>query len=277
MVGTVQFALFNLLTWGPYLVLGPVLARGYLGGARPWGVVMACYGGGAVLGGLLALGRRPRRPLVVAGVATFGFVLPPLALALLLPAPVVAGAALLAGLGSALGGALEATVTQQRVPAQALSRVGAYKMVGCVRVRAGRLCRRRAGGGRGRGPGRTRLRGRLGCLRHPGRAGGAVRPPFDLGSTRLPGEPDPELEPRATRARRRLIRRRCLSRPDGAAGTWAPLRPRPGCSSAGRMNSASSSTIRSPSDDWKNGSNATGVNPSAMIRSITVVIAGWPW
>ncbi|TVZ04467.1 MFS transporter [Trebonia kvetii] len=34
---TVAFALFNLLTWGPYLVLGPVLARDYLGGARAWG------------------------------------------------------------------------------------------------------------------------------------------------------------------------------------------------------------------------------------------------
>jgi len=34
--GTAQFALFNLLTWGPYLVLGPVLARDYLGGARAW-------------------------------------------------------------------------------------------------------------------------------------------------------------------------------------------------------------------------------------------------
>src|SRR5262245_26829305 len=31
---TVQFALFNLVTWGPYLVLGPVLADQYLGGAR---------------------------------------------------------------------------------------------------------------------------------------------------------------------------------------------------------------------------------------------------
>ena len=64
-IDTVQFALFNLLTWGPYLVLGPVLARDYLGGARAWGMIMACYGGGAILGGLLALGRRPRRPLVV--------------------------------------------------------------------------------------------------------------------------------------------------------------------------------------------------------------------
>jgi hypothetical protein len=130
MASTVQFALFNLLTWGPYLVLGPVLARDYLGGASAWGAILACYGGGAVLGGLLALGRRPRRPLAVANLATLGFPLPPLALALHLPVVAVAGGALLAGLGSALGSALEATVTQQRIPARALSRVSAFNMVG---------------------------------------------------------------------------------------------------------------------------------------------------
>jgi hypothetical protein len=129
-VPTVQFALFNLLTWGPYLVLGPVLAREYLGGARAWGAILACYGGGAILGGLLALGRRPRRPLAVANLATLGFALPPLALALHLPLVAVAAAALLAGLGSALGSALEATVQQHLLPAGVLSRVGAFNMVG---------------------------------------------------------------------------------------------------------------------------------------------------
>lgn len=129
-VVTVQFALFNLLTWGPYLVLGPVLARDYLGGARAWGAIVACYGGGAILGGLLALGRRPRRPLVVANLATLGYPLPPLALALQLPAVAVAVCALLAGFGSALGGALDATVQQHLVPPQALSRVGAFTLVG---------------------------------------------------------------------------------------------------------------------------------------------------
>jgi len=128
--GTIQFALFNLLTWGPYLVLGPVLARDYLGGASAWGAILACNGCGAILGGLLALGRRPSRPLAVANLATLGFPLPPFALAFHLPAVAVAGGALLAGLGSALGTALEATVTQQRIPARALSRVGAFNMVG---------------------------------------------------------------------------------------------------------------------------------------------------
>jgi len=127
---TVQFALFNLLTWGPYLVLGPVLAREYLGGARAWGTILACYGGGAILGGLLALGRRPRRPLLVSTLATLGFPLPPLTLALHLPLAAVTAGALLAGLGSAAGGALATTVTQQRVPAEALSRVGSFNMVG---------------------------------------------------------------------------------------------------------------------------------------------------
>jgi hypothetical protein len=127
---TVQFALFNLVTWGPYLVLGPVLARQYLGGARAWGVILACYGGGAILGGLLALGRRPRRPLLAATLATLGYPLPPLALALHLPLPAVAGAALGAGVGSALGGAFSATVQQRLIPAAALSRVGAFNLVG---------------------------------------------------------------------------------------------------------------------------------------------------
>jgi MFS family permease len=129
-VETVQFTLFNLLTWGPYLVLGPVLADKYLGGARAWGAVLACYGGGAIAGGALALGRRPRRPLLASTLATFGFPLPPLALALGLPVTFVAGAALLAGAGSALCGAFSATVTQQRVPPQALSRVSAFTTVG---------------------------------------------------------------------------------------------------------------------------------------------------
>jgi MFS family permease len=128
--GTVQFALFNLITWGPYLVLGPVLARQYLGGPRAWGAILACYGGGAILGGLVALGRRPRRPLLVSTLATFGFALPPMALALHLPLAVVATGALLAGLGSASGSAISATVTQQRVPSEALARVGAFSMVG---------------------------------------------------------------------------------------------------------------------------------------------------
>ncbi len=47
-----------------------------------------------------------------------------------LPAGAVAAGALLAGLGSAFGSAFEATVAQRLVPPRALSRVGAFNMVG---------------------------------------------------------------------------------------------------------------------------------------------------
>jgi MFS family permease len=125
----VQFALFNLMTWGPYLVLGPVLARQALGGAAAWGAVMACYGAGCVLGGLAALGRRPRRPAAAAAVATFGFALPPALLAVGAPIAVLAAGALLAGAGSGLGDVFGTTALQQQVPPGALARVTAFETV----------------------------------------------------------------------------------------------------------------------------------------------------
>lgn len=125
----VQFALFNLLTWGPYLVLGPVLARRVLGGAATWGAVMACYGAGCVLGGVAAVGRKPRRPAAAAAVATFGFALPPALLAMAAPVAVLAAGALLAGIGSGVGSAFGTTALQQQVPPGALARVTAFETV----------------------------------------------------------------------------------------------------------------------------------------------------
>jgi MFS family permease/protein-S-isoprenylcysteine O-methyltransferase Ste14 len=129
-VGTVQFALFNLIVWGPYLLLGPVLSRQYLGGARAWGTIMAAYGAGAIAGGLLALGRKPRHPLVVATAATFGYPAPCLLFALHAPVLAVAAGSLVAGAGSAIGLTFESTAQQQQVPAAALARVSAFGTVG---------------------------------------------------------------------------------------------------------------------------------------------------
>ena len=127
---TVQFALFNLITWAPYLVLGPVLAHAYLGGARAWGLVMSAFAAGAVLGGLAALGRRPRRPLLAATLATFGYPVPCLLLALHAPVAGVAAGAFAAGAGGALAMALDTTVLQQQVPADRLSRVSSFSVFG---------------------------------------------------------------------------------------------------------------------------------------------------
>jgi MFS family permease len=129
-VTTVQFSLFNLFTWAPYLLLGPLLAGQYLGGAWAWGVISAAYAGGAVLAGLGLVGRSPRRPLVTAVAGTFGFAVPCLLLALRAPVSVVAGGALVAGLGAGISGTLTTSVQQQRVPQQMLARVNAITLTG---------------------------------------------------------------------------------------------------------------------------------------------------
>ncbi|MFF8771328.1 MFS transporter [Kitasatospora sp. NPDC015120] len=129
-VTTVQMALFNLLVWAPFLVLGPLTAQRELGGARAWGLVMGVYGVGAVLGGLLMLGRRPGRPLAVATVATLGWALPSAALAAGLPLAWTAAAALVAGAGSAVCGSLYDSTLQSWVPAEVLARVTAFGGLG---------------------------------------------------------------------------------------------------------------------------------------------------
>ncbi|MFC5663425.1 MFS transporter [Kitasatospora misakiensis] len=129
-VTTLQMALFNLLVWAPFLVLGPLTAQRELGGARAWGLVMGVYGVGAVLGGLLMLGRRPGRPLAVATVATLGWALPSAVLAAGLPLGWTVAAALVAGAGSAVCGSLYGSTLQSWVPAEALARVTAFGGLG---------------------------------------------------------------------------------------------------------------------------------------------------
>jgi Transmembrane secretion effector len=133
---TVQFALFNLITWAPYLVLGPVLAHEYLGGARAWGIVQAASGVGAMAGGLAALGRKPRRPLLTATLATFGYPVPCLMLALHAPTSAVAAGAFAAGLGGTIFLTFCMTTQQQQVPEQALARADAFVTFGAFGVGA---------------------------------------------------------------------------------------------------------------------------------------------
>jgi len=130
-VTSLHICLFNLFVWGPFLVLGPVVAGQRLGGAGAWGAVMACYGTGAVLGAVaLLLCPAPPRPLLVAMAATLGWALPSAALAWSLPLGWVGGAALLAGVTSSVCGSLCATVTQAQVRPQEQARTAAYSSLG---------------------------------------------------------------------------------------------------------------------------------------------------
>jgi hypothetical protein len=130
-VTTLQFSLFNFFVWAPFLVLGPVAAHHDLGGARAWGLIMTGFGGGTALGGVAMLGRRPpRRPMLAATAATFGYALPPAAIAARLPTLWITCAALLAGIGSSVSGTISSTVEQQQVPAAALARITSITALG---------------------------------------------------------------------------------------------------------------------------------------------------
>jgi MFS family permease len=125
---TVQFAFFNLITWAPWMLLGPVMGRAYLGGAAVWGAIMGVQGAGAITAGLLSLGRRPRRPIVVATIGTFCYALPDVPMALHASAMWVAAAAFCCGAGSAVSGTFSGTAMQQQVPPELIARVSALNI-----------------------------------------------------------------------------------------------------------------------------------------------------
>jgi hypothetical protein len=89
-------------------------------------------GVGALLGGVIAMRARPRRPLVAAGVAYSLFVLPLAFLALGAPVVVLAVGALFGGLATMLGNSVWESTLQAHVPAESLGRVSAYDWFGSL-------------------------------------------------------------------------------------------------------------------------------------------------
>jgi MFS family permease len=125
-ISDAKIALFNLFVYAPLLVLGPSIAKTRLGGATSWGLVLAAQGTGAVVAGLVLIGRSPRRPLLVGTIAQAGWALPLAGLAVVLPVPLLAAAAFVAGAGSATFVALWLTALQRNVPPRLLARVSSY-------------------------------------------------------------------------------------------------------------------------------------------------------
>ncbi|MFJ3659682.1 MFS transporter [Streptomyces sp. NPDC090119] len=129
-VTTLHIGLFNFVLWAPFLVLGPSMAEQRLGGARAWGLVLALEGVGAIVGGVLLLGRKPRRGLAWSVAASAGWAVPAAALAVGLPLFWVAAAAFCAGIGAAVCTTLATTVIQRDVPAEVRGRISAFDSLG---------------------------------------------------------------------------------------------------------------------------------------------------
>ncbi|WP_053726708.1 MFS transporter [Streptomyces sp. WM6378] len=113
-------------------LLGPMLAKAYLGGAWAWALVMVAQVVGQVGGAGWAGRLRPARPMLLATVCTAGAALPPLLLAVRAPLLLVLAGALAYGVMWDVTMVLWRTCLQREVPQEAISRVSSIDLLGCL-------------------------------------------------------------------------------------------------------------------------------------------------
>jgi MFS family permease len=119
-------ALYFLITYAPFFVLGPYIAKHSLSGASSWGIVVTGEGIGALLGALAGLRFRPRHPLVATAVIFLPTSVQSALLAFHAPVAALAPAALLAGFGFSCGSVVWDTALQRMIAPEKLARVAAY-------------------------------------------------------------------------------------------------------------------------------------------------------
>ncbi|MCX4993668.1 MFS transporter [Streptomyces sp. NBC_00568] len=130
----VQFSVINAVTSAALAVYGPQVAASDLGGAGSWGVALAAFGLGNVLGGFLMVRWRPRRILLSGVLCVSAYALPAAALAVPVPVPLLVVAMLVAGCSSEVFGVLWMIALHQEIPQDMLSRISAYDWLGSVAI-----------------------------------------------------------------------------------------------------------------------------------------------
>jgi MFS family permease len=126
-----EFSVWNLaiaFVW----VLGPLVAARSLHGASSWGLIATCGGLGSILGALVALRLRPRRPLLLLNVGCMGCCLLPFSLIAPQATAVIAATAVLCFGALAFANAVWESTLQRGVPRDALSRVSSYDWLGSL-------------------------------------------------------------------------------------------------------------------------------------------------
>jgi len=128
----ISASISNAIFYPIFQVLGPTVAKESLGGSSSWALIAALWGVGGLLGGIVAIGVRPRRPLLVSEGFVALIALPVFALAVPTSTAIIAAAALLAGGTVSLAEILYETTAAQHIPPQSLSRVIAYDWFGSL-------------------------------------------------------------------------------------------------------------------------------------------------
>jgi predicted MFS family arabinose efflux permease len=125
-------SLYFLITYAPFFVLGPYIAKNSLGGATAWAIVVTGEAIGSLAGGIVGLRVRPRRAMASIGALFAVTALQCVLLAAHAPALAIGAAAVLAGFAFSFGTVIWDTALQQAIPADKLARVSAYNWMGAV-------------------------------------------------------------------------------------------------------------------------------------------------
>ena len=123
---TIVFFGLGIFAAAPFGVLGPLVAKQDLGGAKAWATVVSAAGIGAIMGGLVAMRVRVSRPLAASCVAALPYGTQLRAFGLRAPLWARVCVAVFAGATLAVHIALWFTVFQREVPESARSRVSSY-------------------------------------------------------------------------------------------------------------------------------------------------------
>jgi MFS family permease len=132
-VTVAYFTVFVGFVFSPLQVLGPEVARRWLGGAWAWAAISTALGLGSLLGGALALRWRPRYPLRAAFV---GFLIGTPALLATVAGhaavPVIVVVAVIDGGSATFFNTVWFTAQQREIPVHELSRVSSWDYLGSL-------------------------------------------------------------------------------------------------------------------------------------------------
>jgi len=123
---TLWISLYFVLTYAPFFVLGPYIAKHSMGGAGAWAAVVTGEGVGSLLGSLAGLRLRARRPLLAVCYMFLPTAVQSVLLAYHAPVYALTPAAACAGFAFACGAVVWDTSMQRSVAPDKVARVGAY-------------------------------------------------------------------------------------------------------------------------------------------------------
>ncbi|MBC2868830.1 MFS transporter [Streptomyces mexicanus] len=127
-----QFSVVNAVVAAAETVYGPLVARERLGGPQPWGLALAAFGVGTVLGGVLMTRWAPRRLLRAGVLAVLPLAAPSAALAVPVLAPVLVAVMLVTGVSVEVFAVSWMSALHQEIPEEKFSRVSSYDWLGSL-------------------------------------------------------------------------------------------------------------------------------------------------